>query len=287
MDSAFDDPFFSGGMLGGGMMGGGLMRSMMEDFGSMHGMMENRSEGMERFGTDTGMGGLGGMMRQMGTMAQHGGGSNSFSTQSFCMSSSSNGDGPPKVQRFSQSTVGGRHNGKIISETQQSYSDSHTGTQKAALERAKGNRARKIVKERVHGRETTRDMLKNIREDETSRFDSEWNTAASQSGISNTRMRNMLGGPQPQHSQHKQLRNTSHEPRGRFDAAGRTGGYNLPYDASAGAAAPVHGGLGSGTRSNSITSNRSVASNGSSRSNRSIASNGSSRRNRSIASNMG
>jgi hypothetical protein len=102
MDSAFDDPFFSGGMLGGGMMGGGLMRSMMEDFGSMHGMMENRSEGMERFGTDTGMGGLGGMMRQMGTMAQHGGGSNSFSTQSFCMSSSSNGDGPPKVQRFSQ-----------------------------------------------------------------------------------------------------------------------------------------------------------------------------------------
>ena len=88
------------------------------------------------------------------------------------------------------SSVGAMHNGEMVSETQQSYSDSRSGMQKAALERAKGQRARKIIKvksilpdqfwlsyvfscqERTHGgKETSRDILKNVREDETGAFD--------------------------------------------------------------------------------------------------------------------
>lgn len=116
------------------------------------------------------------------------------------------------------------YNGEMVSETQQSYSDSHSGMQKAGLERARGDRARKIVKERVNGRETSRDMLKNIREDETGQFDADWNTAAQHSGISNTRMRSMLGNSQRQ-QQHR-LQNASYKPQG---SGGRAHSSSLPY----------------------------------------------------------
>jgi len=224
-------------MRGGGMIGGGLMQSMMQDMNSM---------GMGRMGGMGGMGMMGGMpdmesMMQTGRGGSGGPGQN-FSSHSCCMSSSSSGGGPPKVQQFSQSSHGGMYNGEVVSETQQSYSDSHSGTQKAALERARGDRARKIVKERVNGRETSRDMLKNVREDQTDQFDNDWNTAASHSGISATRMRNMLGGGggggslrnAPQ--QHK-LQNTAYNDRDRDRGGDRDRGHggtrrsssNLPY----------------------------------------------------------
>merc|ERR1719399_178032 len=126
-------------------------------------MQDMERMGMGRMGgMDGGMGMMGGGMGMMGMMqnmdsmmqAGSGGPGQTFSSQSFCMSSSSSGDGPPKVQQFSQSSYGGMYNGEMVSETQQSYSDSHSGMQKAGLERARGDRARKIVKERVNGRET-------------------------------------------------------------------------------------------------------------------------------------
>ena len=96
---------------------------------------------------------------------------------------SSNG-GAPVTRQFSQSTHGARlENGETISQTQQAYSDSHSGMEKIGLERSKGNRARKIVKERMNGQETSRDMLKNIGEDETASFDQDWNQSAMRTGL--------------------------------------------------------------------------------------------------------
>jgi hypothetical protein len=75
----------------------------------------------------------------------------------------------------------------IIGKTQQQYADSQTGLQKMGLERSKGDRARKMVRERCNGKETTNDTLKNIKEDETEAFDNEWNQSAMQSGFSTGR----------------------------------------------------------------------------------------------------
>lgn len=178
--------------------------------------------------------GMGGMDDMMNSMMEIGGGRpggkaggnpGNFVSQSFFMSSDSSGGGPPKVQQFSQSSVGAMHNGEMVSETQQSYSDSRSGMQKAALERAKGQRARKIIKERTHGgKETSRDILKNVREDETGAFDNEWHTAASASQLSNSKMRALgpggpFGGKQKGHAQ---LENTAYGNRDTYRGSGNS-----------------------------------------------------------------
>ena len=181
MDSFSSDPFFGGGLLsadpffggcggdGGGKGGGG---------GGIGSMMDHMMSG------GGGMVNMGGMMEQMQKGMRSG--NANFHSSAISMSCRPGAEGNVHVERFQQSSVGGRHgDGQMVSQTQQAYENSSSGLQKATLERTKGDRARKTVNERAGhgGRQTSRNLLRNLNEKNAGAFESEWERAASSVGL--------------------------------------------------------------------------------------------------------
>jgi len=86
------------------------------------------------------------------------------------------GEGPPRVERSFTHTRGGDG----YSETQQTYSNSHTQVEKRAVERRLGSQRRRLVTDHdpTTGEETTRDLLHGLSEEEKADFDSRWASRA-------------------------------------------------------------------------------------------------------------
>lgn len=81
----------------------------------------------------------------------------------------------PRTEQFEEASLAQNVGGSLVRETTQKYSNSATGVRRMGLERAIGARARKIVREQRHtGEELKTDMLRGISEDETDKFDAEW-----------------------------------------------------------------------------------------------------------------
>lgn len=149
------DPFKEFGamdLFGGGGFGGGGHANMMRGFDEMASQM------MQGFGSGAGPRG--------------GGGDGQYACQSFAMMSSVGPDGKTHTERYASSDIGNR--GQNIRESQQAYSNSSSGTEKMALERHLGDRARKMVRERVRGEERSTELFRGMDDSSKDAFDGDF-----------------------------------------------------------------------------------------------------------------
>jgi len=171
--SAGQDPFSQMDAMMNQMIGGNGMRMNMGGM-NMGGMHMGGMGGMH-------MGGMGGMSQMMSQMqnGNNNGQQQQFSSSSFSSSSSTNG-GQTKQYRSSSTTK--NVNGRRVSETKHSYSDSN-GVDKKAWERTLDGQGRKIVQDR-HGNKT--EHFQGMEANQATDFEHAWNSAATQN--------NRLGG---------------------------------------------------------------------------------------------
>lgn len=95
-----------------------------------------------------------------------------FESSSTVFSSLHDGEGPPRVERSFTHTRGGDG----YSETQQTYSNSHTRVERRAVERRLGNQRHRLVTDRdpATGEKSTRDVLHGLSKEEKADFDNRW-----------------------------------------------------------------------------------------------------------------
>jgi hypothetical protein len=179
-----------GGGFGGGPFGGhGGSRHPAQ--GSAHDMMGSMFSSMDQMMGSMRAGGIGAAPSLGGSH----GGAYSYSSCSYCSSSSNGG---PAVE-YSSSSHGMQRPGEApVHETHRNYRDS-AGNERLGVSRHIGDRGRSVVAERnADGRETRTDNLINV--DDGTAFDREWRGHAGATAIgqarANTRVApTMLGGP--------------------------------------------------------------------------------------------
>lgn len=161
-----DEP---GGLLEGGMFGG---RDPFKEFGAMDlfggGGHANMMRGFDEMASQMMQGSGSGA----GPRGGGGGGDGQYACQSFAMVSRVGPDGKAHTERYASSDIGNR--GQNIRESQQAYSNSGSSTEKMALERHLGDRARKMVRERARGEDRSSEMFRGMDESSKDAFDGEF-----------------------------------------------------------------------------------------------------------------
>eukprot|EP01054_Gregarina_sp_Poly1_P004361 Gregarina_sp_Poly_1__4360@NODE_235_length_10966_cov_193_557758_g208_i0_p4_GENE_NODE_235_length_10966_cov_193_557758_g208_i0NODE_235_length_10966_cov_193_557758_g208_i0_p4_ORF_typecomplete_len237_score36_33Mlf1IP/PF10248_9/3_9e16_NODE_235_length_10966_cov_193_557758_g208_i020712781 len=101
-----------------------------------------------------------------------------YSSQMMFTSTEIGPDGQPRTKRYLHHTHGDAD--KQLRQTRQAFSDTGDGTDRYAMERHIGSKARRVVRERnrVSGAENQTDTLQGLTEEELQRFDSQWSRMA-------------------------------------------------------------------------------------------------------------
>ena len=114
------------------------------------------------------------------------------------------------------------------------YENTGTGLQKASHERMLNDQGRKVIKEKLGNQMNSYDHYKNMREEEASQFDQQWQSMAGQMGLRTHTMNNALGyGAENYNNRGGSIRGGSHAARGIGYEDNSRRGYYMPEDARA------------------------------------------------------
>ncbi|CDW73116.1 UNKNOWN [Stylonychia lemnae] len=166
-DPFANDPFFNGGGFGGIDK---MMKKMQKD---MNNAMNSQSSMM--------------------SMNIGDGGQSHFVKQTYVSSTKLDQNGRPIQEKYQNKVAGTMGNGNKVVERQQMYDNSGTGLTKASHERMLNDKGRKVVKEKLGDQMNTYEHYKNMRDDEGSQFDQQWNQMSNQLGFKSGSSNNRLG----------------------------------------------------------------------------------------------